>query len=293
MKIRTIIFLALVLILLALSFRVHHRFLFLIVLLTWFYPWNREKRDEKYKAYYRTDFLSNFNPFTIIQSFQQLLGQYWGATRYNGDLPEVSTYESKVVYHLPFRGEWLAANGGTTIENSHSWEIYGQRYAYDFIQQNREGKSYDEDGKTLSDYYCFGAEVLAVADGQVVQVSNGITDYPKVGDYSIDWKTRDFRGNFVIIRHAKGEYSFTAHFKRGSICVKTGERVTQGQVIGLVGNSGHSTEPHIHFHLQDRPSFWTGIGLPIKFYDYNIVEQKEMRPIAQGYLEKDQIIASN
>lgn len=72
-------------------------------------------------------------------------------------------------------------------------------------------------------------------------------------------------GNAVIIRHAENEVSLLAHFQQGSIRVHRGERVKQGQVLGLCGNSGNSSEPHIHFHVQNTPIFPDATGLRCQF----------------------------
>jgi murein DD-endopeptidase MepM/ murein hydrolase activator NlpD len=72
-------------------------------------------------------------------------------------------------------------------------------------------------------------------------------------------------GNLIIIDHENGEYSVLAHFKKGSIVVKAGETVVSGQFIGLCGNSGHSSQPHLHYHLQTIPIIFTGEGLPAQF----------------------------
>ena len=111
-------------------------------------------------------------------------------------------------YNLPFSGEWLIANGGTTKENSRSWNIFTQRYAYDFVATDKQGKSCLNEGLNLEDYHSYEKEVLSPADGVVVEIQESIKDYKGVGDYSIDWKTQDFRGNFIIIEHTKEEYSF-------------------------------------------------------------------------------------
>jgi murein DD-endopeptidase MepM/ murein hydrolase activator NlpD len=126
----------------------------------------------------------------------------------------------------------------------------------------------------------------------VVKVRSNVRDHTRVGDYSIDWKTRDFRGNFVIIKHAEKEYSFIAHLKKDSVAVKAGDKVKQGQVIGLCGNSGHSTEPHIHFHLQDSSSFWIAAGLPVRFGNFSArapgKETEEVR--SSSFVSKNEIV---
>ena len=142
----------------------------------------------------------------------------------------------------------------------------------------------------MDDYFCYKKEVLSPAEGVVVKVQDVVEDYKGVGDYSIDWKTRDFRGNFVTIQHAKEEYSFLAHFKKGSIKVKTGDEVKQGQLLGLCGNSGHATEPHIHFHLQDHRNFWLGTGLPIRFSKVSRKLKEKSITKINSPIEKDEIV---
>jgi murein DD-endopeptidase MepM/ murein hydrolase activator NlpD len=63
------------------------------------------------------------------------------------------------------------------------------------------------------------------------------------------------KGNYVIIDHGNGEYSFLAHLKKGSMVVAVGDSLKSGQFIGLCGNSGNSSEPHLHYHLQNKPIF--------------------------------------
>jgi murein DD-endopeptidase MepM/ murein hydrolase activator NlpD len=117
----------------------------------------------------------------------------------------------------------------------------------------------------VPDAASYGRPVLAVAEGEVVAVRDGVRDAPQVGNGWMDWLGPDFRGNSVTIRHADGEYSFSAHLIPGSLTVKAGDWVTRGQVIGRCGHSGHSTEPHLHFQLQDHPNFWLAVDVPVKF----------------------------
>lgn len=239
----------------------------------------------KYK-YYLSLLLSQINPITISQSIQQTIGQVRIILENGKSLPNANNYVNKVSYNLPFDEEWLTVKGGTNKENSHSWNILTQRYAYDFVIVDNQGISYKNEGKNLDDYYCFKEEVLSPANGVVVELKNNIKDYEKVGDFSIDWKTKDFRGNYLIIRHAMNEYSFIAHFNYKSIRVKKGETVERGQIIGLCGNSGHSTEPHIHFHLQNNKNFWTAAGLPIRFNNVSRKINHDTKFIENSFIEK-------
>jgi murein DD-endopeptidase MepM/ murein hydrolase activator NlpD len=104
---------------------------------------------------------------------------------------------------------------------------------------------------------------------------------------------KDFRGNFVIIKHHDKEYSFIAHFRLDSINVKKGQKVIQGQVIGLCGNSGHSTEPHIHFHLQDSANFWIATGLPIKFTKFEALTNESVPELKlNSFIEKNESVTN-
>ena len=220
-------------------------------------------------VFYFTAFLSIVNPFQFVQQIQQLVGQYRIGRRLR-ELPLAETYTQKTRYTLPFSGQWLTLNGGTTPQNSHSWEIITQRYAYDFVITDAERRRHSETGTRLEEYYCYNLPILAVADGEVVRVSDGVRNAPFIGYGLADFLARDFRGNFVVIQHAPNEYSFSAHLIPGSITVQVGQRVTRGQEIGRCGHSGHSTEPHLHFHIQDHPDFFLGMGLPVKFEEVNV-----------------------
>lgn len=157
-------------------------------------------------------------------------------------------YQTKTNLILPFRGTWMVSNGGRSEETNNHVRFAGgdgpknQIYAYDF----RRGHT--GEGKTLEDYDVFGEEVIAPADGVVIQVINGAIDVlPGERDRAVGC------GNTVIIDHGNGEYSVLCHFKHNSIRVSVGDHVKQGDVLGLCGNTGNTSEPHIHYHLQDGP----------------------------------------
>lgn len=194
------------------------------------------------------------------------------------------SYEQKARYRLPFAGEWWVYNGGITAQTSHSWDIVAQRYAYDFVIADDVGRRWRTDGATLTDYRCYGAPIFAASDGEIVEVIDGVRDAPGVGTGWIDPFTPHFPGCMVVIRHAESEYGVYAHLQPGSIAVKVGERVAAGEIIGRCGNSGHSSEPHLHFHLQDQADFWSGAGLPIAFNDLKI----DGAPFTSAYLQRGQ-----
>jgi hypothetical protein len=205
-------------------------------------------------------------------SIWQLVGSFLVKLRYGSKLPSDANYDCKVDYILPFEGKWTVFNGGIGKGLSHVWGLVPQRYAYDFIIMNDEGKSYTGDSTELHSYFCYGRNVIAPADGIVVKVSNKHKDSRVNGEkvYCDSW---DIRGNFIVIQHADKEFSVSAHLIPGSIPVRKGDKVKQGDVIGKCGNSGNTSEPHLHFQLQAGKSFFASAGLPISFFNINAQEK--------------------
>jgi len=236
--------------------------------------------------FFLVPYRKNFRFFFQIVFYA--LGQITALCRVCGRLPRPGRYAQKTHFSLPFEGFWAVAAGGIDKENSHSWNVFNQRYAYDFFVKDENQTTHKHDGKALEDYYSFGKPILAPADGLVVKAKDGIDDNPELG--SVDIRARIFHGNFVVIRHAEGEYSHLAHFKKGSVAVKEGEKVKRGQVIGLTGNSGHSLEPHLHFHLQDRANFFFAISLPVEFSDFVLKKQGQVENVKSGYVSKGQVV---
>lgn len=220
-----------------------------------------------------------------FQGIKQLFSIPYIYISHGFNLPQGS-YCSKVQYQLPFEGEWTVINGSCEKEFSHSWAIPTQRYAYDFVVMDNEGKTHLDDNAKLTSYGCYGKNVLAPADGVVISIGNICDDEKPFEDGSIEVTAKDIRGNYVLIKHAEKEYGFIGHLQPQSITVKIGQKVYQGEVIAKCGNSGNTSEPHIHFHLQDGISFFTSAGIPITFQ--NIIVSKK-----QGYENYDRRMTSN
>lgn len=159
------------------------------------------------------------------------------------NIPAMERNITKLI--LPFHGEWTVVWGGDTKEQNYHIQSKAQKNAFDFIITDRTGKSYKSDGKTNEDYYAFGKELLAPCNGEIVLVVDGVKDN-KPGELNPIYVP----GNTVIIKTAANEYLFFAHFKQHSIKVKQGDKVKQGQILGLCGNSGNSSEAHLHYHIQ-------------------------------------------
>ena len=160
------------------------------------------------------------------------------------NLPKLQRNTTKLT--LPFNGEWTVFWGGDTRELNYHVENEAQKNAFDFLITDQNGKSYKTNGETNEDYYAFGQKLMAPCDAEVVLVVDGIKDN-KPGELNPIYVP----GNTVILKTAQEEYLFFAHFKQHSIVVKQGQTVKQGDLLGLCGNSGNSSEAHLHFHLQN------------------------------------------
>jgi len=160
------------------------------------------------------------------------------------DHPVLLRNESKLI--LPFEDEWLVFWGGDTKEENYHVESSAQKGAFDFLIKDQEGKSFRNEGKANEDYYAFGKRIISPADGVVILVVDGVKD-------NIPGKLNPIYlpGNSVIIKTDNNEFLFFAHFIKNSIVVSEGQIVKQGHLLGLCGNSGNSSEPHLHFHIQN------------------------------------------
>ena len=160
------------------------------------------------------------------------------------NLPELARNRTNL--QLPFNNEWTVFWGGETEELNYHVNNRAQKGAFDLIITNVEGKSFKTDGRTNEDYYAFGQEIIAPCDATVALVVDGIKDN-KPGVLNPIY----IPGNTVILKTDNSEFLFFAHFKQASIVVEQGQQVKKGQLLGLCGNSGNSSEPHLHFHIQN------------------------------------------
>jgi hypothetical protein len=180
------------------------------------------------------------------------------------DVPAVRVERrAAVVIAAPLRGTgWLNANGccndptaphrNTVLATSRGRYITPEMFAIDWVRV-ANGRLYTGDGSRNIDWPTYGAPLYAVADGTVVSTVDGKPDIPP-RSRNPDLRTpRDFGGNSVFLRIAAGRYACYAHMQHGSVRVRRGQRVRVGQQIGLVGNSGNTTGPHLHFGIQRRP----------------------------------------
>jgi murein DD-endopeptidase MepM/ murein hydrolase activator NlpD len=184
-----------------------------------------------------------------------------------------------VVISPALAGEnWLAANGpsNTSVHRRAFIAVNGrgyisQRFAIDWLQLYPDGRSYRGDPKDNKNYRAYGAEVHAVADGVITEVKDGIPqNVPGIDSRAVEITLETIGGNHVIMQIGDGLFAFYAHLQPGSIRVKAGDKVTRGQVLGLLGNSGNSTEPHLHFDLCDANSMLGCEGVPYAFASFEV-----------------------
>jgi murein DD-endopeptidase MepM/ murein hydrolase activator NlpD len=186
-------------------------------------------------------------------------------------------YRPDTEYHFPLRGRWYVASSASVRSHHRVQPVH--EFALDLIQIGAGGSSYKGTGSTHADYYAFGQDVLAVADGVVHTVLEGVTDtrLRRAGESIEAYRVAVLQplaaantpngtgGNQVVIAHAGGEYSSYAHLRAGSIRVTQGDRVSRGQVLGQVGLSGDGFQPHLHFQMTDGPDIDYARGIPAVF----------------------------
>ena len=180
----------------------------------------------------------------------------------------------------PLRGgPWLTGNG-PAAEAGHRRALVpvagtpaiAQRFAIDFVKVGDDYLTFSGDRLKNTSYYAYGNAALAVADGMVVAVKDGIPEnIPGPASRAVPITLETVGGNHVIVDIGGGRYAFYAHLQPGSLRVRLGDRVRKGQVVGLVGNSGNSTEPHLHFHVSDGTSPLGSEGLPYGYDSFEIV----------------------
>ena len=149
--------------------------------------------------------------------------------------------------------------GGDNELYNYHYPYPHQRYAIDLVIK-KTNKTYKNQGIINADYFCFGKNVIAPANGKVVKIVNGIQD----NEIGIRNETQ-FLGNHIIIKHAENEYSLIAHLQQYSIKVEEGQDIKCGKIIAKCGNSGNSTEPHIHFQVMNDKNIEDSTSLKIRF----------------------------
>jgi murein DD-endopeptidase MepM/ murein hydrolase activator NlpD len=208
-----------------------------------------------------------------------------------------------VVLALPFQGTWLARNSPARRIPSHGTHLLGQTFAIDFVAVRGRRTASVRDWRTLlavepaGRFFAFGRPILSPAGGRVAVVHDGEPDHPArrspltLLPYAVTQASRlrqglgGVAGNHVILALAGGgPYVALVHLRAGSLRVRAGDAVAAGQELAECGNSGNSTQPHVHVQVMDSLDLWTARGLPMAFANYRVWQRRASRPrlVRQG-----------
>ncbi len=193
-----------------------------------------------------------------------------------------------VVMDAPFRGEWYVVQGGRSCMLNHHYPIRAQRHALDLIK-TKDNRQVEGEHAALESYPAYGQTLVAPADGRIAKVVNDRPDMP-VGKTDLD----QIVGNHVVVDIGHERFVLLAHLKRGSVCVSSGQQVRRGQKLAECGNSGNTSEPHIHLQVQSRADFDAGDlrTFPILFRDVARVRSGQRKQIQEADVRaNDRVIA--
>jgi len=216
--------------------------------------------------------------------------------------PSAENPPPAVTLSLPFTGRWVARNSPARRVPSHGTDLLGSRYAIDLIAvDDRRRTATRRDWRTVlateppERFRAYGRPILAPAGGVVVVAHDGEADHvarrslPALVPYMAGQAGRlehgvgAIAGNHVILALPDGD-AFVAlvHLRAGSVRVTVGEEVTTGQPLAECGNSGNSTQPHVHVQVMDRADVATAQGIPIAFRDFHEWPRGARRPVRRA-----------
>lgn len=187
--------------------------------------------------------------------------------------PRIS--ESPIIINSPVKGNnWLFINQSTLAY--HFYMLFflngtlgtGERYAFDNLQFDEQGEFYSGDPTINESYYNYKDTLYAVANGTVVKIKDGRPENAG-NSHNVEFTEADeLGGNYLIMEIENSNYAFYAHCVPNSFMVQVGDVITEGTPIALLGNSGNSDAPHLHFQICDSPEFFATNGLPFVLKKY-------------------------
>ncbi len=163
------------------------------------------------------------------------------------------------------------------------------RYAYDFCPVDADGAMYRGDPKENASWFGFGQPVDAPAAGVVVGLLEGMPDNRSFDEGAIATQPMILFGNHLVIDHGHGEWSVLGHLQQGSIAVRLGDQVRQGQRLARIGASGSANIPHLHYELQDGPDT-RAEGLPSTFRRFHRILGSRRVAVKSGAIDSGEIV---
>lgn len=179
----------------------------------------------------------------------------------------ITTYLQKTRLIFPFKGKGIVTQGGA-LEAGH--RNRSGIYAIDGIGLSANYAPVLKDDSSIKSYAGWSRRLEAPAAGNIIYARNDRPDQPVDGVsdpkfYAPEYSDGGDPGNSIVIDHGNGEFSMIAHMQKGSVRVRVGDAVVKGQTIGLLGNSGDTSGPHVHYQLQNGPRWEFADGLPATF----------------------------
>ena len=187
------------------------------------------------------------------------------------------------------KGTWVSVRGPSNGSgHRRSFHVHqgkrraSERFAIDWVKLSEDGYLYKGDPAYIQNWFSFGQPVQMVATGTVVHVINGLPDEQPLSLLKQEklFTLDTVLGNTVVVDIGDGQYVVYAHLKEGSIQVEKGDVLQEGEVIGHIGNSGHSLAPHLHFHIEDQPTPLTGKAIPFHIKAFTLVGKLDSLPNA-------------
>jgi murein DD-endopeptidase MepM/ murein hydrolase activator NlpD len=197
------------------------------------------------------------------------------------------------VIEPPLHGSgWVAVNGCCDSITSHRGALIPidghlnvpERFAIDWVKLDDKGRLFTGDGSKLTDFAFYGDTIHSVADGVVVTSYDEADEQIPLKD-ATGLSPASIGGNMLVVDIGDGAYAFYAHLQRGSLRVRLGDHVKTGQVLGLLGNTGNTNAPHLHFHLMDTPTPLNSNGIPFVFTRFTgtgVITDKQVDEIFDG-----------